>query len=406
MNLLWKCIDLRFEEEILKKDCVERYALRYIRFINHIRGLNRKKGARHHILPKGSFEWGVYKSFKTNPWNLCVMTDREHYIAHLLLYLAFPDNDSIVFSFNMLRNFSGVRRSSRAYEEHRIMTSQAVSRANSGLIRDDKFRATVSVRMSGKRTVRLKSSGVCIHIKTEEFDQEVHEGHRVGYKHSEETKRKIGKEGKRSYINPDVPTINRMFYEGEQPEGWVLGGHHNLSQSAKNRFVGLLHYHDPITGESGRFGKGEQPEGWISGRVSGFSKGLAVANDNKVSCIDLARCISTKIPKADYDTSIHAPFSGLGTDLTMVFVYKDWIVTNMKTLIKMMRDDGLLVSGKIKVAEATSYRVVPHKVPRGDKVGLFNQTYANKGLVDMGVEIIPLVDFDIGKYSNKEIYQR
>jgi hypothetical protein len=37
----------------------------------------------HHILPKSIYQ--KFKSFRTNPWNMVLLTAKEHFIAHVLL---------------------------------------------------------------------------------------------------------------------------------------------------------------------------------------------------------------------------------------------------------------------------------------------------------------------------------
>jgi hypothetical protein len=76
----------------------KRFAVRYINFIKS-RPQNRALGyaERHHILPRS-----LYPEFETDPTNIVVLTAKEHYIAHLLLYKTFPE------SYSMLRAFWGM----------------------------------------------------------------------------------------------------------------------------------------------------------------------------------------------------------------------------------------------------------------------------------------------------------
>ena len=53
----------------------------------------------HHILPKSYFP-----EFKSDEKNLTCLTYRNHFLAHKLLALAFPQKSKIVFAFNAMKN--------------------------------------------------------------------------------------------------------------------------------------------------------------------------------------------------------------------------------------------------------------------------------------------------------------
>lgn len=57
----------------------------YIEFcISHSQSRERKgRTSNHHILPKTDYP--QFKDFKTNEWNKCILTHKDHYIAHSLL---------------------------------------------------------------------------------------------------------------------------------------------------------------------------------------------------------------------------------------------------------------------------------------------------------------------------------
>lgn len=81
----------------------------------------------HHILPKclgGSDEKD----------NLVMFTGREHFIAHMLLWKAYPDNDSLVSAAFFMRNTRDERNkfSSKLYENLKDANSKAMSERHSG----------------------------------------------------------------------------------------------------------------------------------------------------------------------------------------------------------------------------------------------------------------------------------
>lgn len=72
-----------------------KYSTWYVKLIHSRLSLERgsKDNAyyeRHHILPKSIYP--QFANIKTNPWNMVLLTAREHFIAHLLLAKVFKTN--------------------------------------------------------------------------------------------------------------------------------------------------------------------------------------------------------------------------------------------------------------------------------------------------------------------------
>jgi len=70
---------------------------------------------RHHIVPKS---FGMNKDFKSQPWNIIALTDREHFFAHMMLWRAFQNQ--MFFTFNLMSNKgldTGYIISSKAYQD-------------------------------------------------------------------------------------------------------------------------------------------------------------------------------------------------------------------------------------------------------------------------------------------------
>ena len=72
----------------------------------------------HHICPKAKDMFPEYKNLKEFKWNSIILTAREHFIAHWMLWKAF--GGSQVHAFWLLGSLSGTRiKSSRLYSNLR-----------------------------------------------------------------------------------------------------------------------------------------------------------------------------------------------------------------------------------------------------------------------------------------------
>lgn len=98
------------------------YLLRYIKFIEYCKQSNKDKNLayteKHHICMSSMFpELSCFKEF---PWNCAILTARQHYIAHLILWKCYRNRQS-AFAFHIMAhgNSNGKRysiRLSRVYE--------------------------------------------------------------------------------------------------------------------------------------------------------------------------------------------------------------------------------------------------------------------------------------------------
>jgi hypothetical protein len=118
----------------------------YDSLMTKVRTENRVKGnglyyERHHILPKCVGGEGHLASKKEHP-NLILLTAREHYLAHKLLYYIFPNNIKIARAFwAMLSNKSKgreYRTSSKEYAELQEMASKSISGKNNPIHKMEK----------------------------------------------------------------------------------------------------------------------------------------------------------------------------------------------------------------------------------------------------------------------------
>lgn len=98
------------------------HQIRYEKLIEHYKN-NLAEGfvEKHHIIPK-------CMGGNDSPSNLVTLPARAHFIAHYLLYKAFPENRSLAHAFAMMgvcNQFQ--RRSSRLYEKSKIARSKALT---------------------------------------------------------------------------------------------------------------------------------------------------------------------------------------------------------------------------------------------------------------------------------------
>jgi hypothetical protein len=87
--------------EILKtKTHNDHYLKKYLKFIQSCGQHNQKTNdvytEKHHICPKSKDMFPEYKNLKQNPWNQCVLTYRQHIIAHLLLYKTYNTQSQLL----------------------------------------------------------------------------------------------------------------------------------------------------------------------------------------------------------------------------------------------------------------------------------------------------------------------
>lgn len=156
---------------------------------------------KHHIIPKS--EGGTDAKE-----NLVLLTAREHFIAHWLLYRDNPNKQSRAYAFWKMctqhnPNQSRYTPSSRIYKEARLGFRQANSKTHKGKTLSTEQKKQISSRRKGKAT-------------------------RTGFSHSEETKQRISeaKKGTASW-NKGIPrtadekkAISEAKKGVENPKKW------------------------------------------------------------------------------------------------------------------------------------------------------------------------------------------
>lgn len=104
------------------------YLTKYITFINNCQEKNKNyKGyiERHHICPKAQDMFPEFASFSEFPWNCAKLTPRQHFIAHLILYKAYPEVVSQKQALFLMSHTKGLKISSGIYAKLRLEVSES-----------------------------------------------------------------------------------------------------------------------------------------------------------------------------------------------------------------------------------------------------------------------------------------
>lgn len=233
------------------------YLHKYIRFINNcqLKNINYKGYTeKHHICPRAIDMFPEYASFVEHPWNCAILTARQHFIAHMLLWKAY-NNDSMTRAFGAMSNYFSVKNS-KMYQTIREKYSKLVSK---------QMRNTVTVRTH---------DGTCKRISKKEFDNnDMIFGSTKGMTYA------VGNKGNGYYVKKDDPrfktgelkgnnadtititdgkTNRRIHPNDDIPSGWYRG-------MTKDSPKGSMWIND---GKTSKMFKGDQiPKGWVKGRL-------------------------------------------------------------------------------------------------------------------------------------------
>jgi hypothetical protein len=150
---------------------------------------------RHHIIPRcmGGDDTAV---------NLVNLTAREHFIAHLLLVRIYPGNYKLIYAVNMMcLQFTEERCNNRRYEWIRKRLSDASSKMNSGInnpfygkTHSLETRLKISEKAKDRKYIKTnkpRKTPIYAMSREEITNKAVETRKANGYKHSDETKKKI-----------------------------------------------------------------------------------------------------------------------------------------------------------------------------------------------------------------------
>jgi len=184
------------------------YGMNYKRIYDNLiikaRSENRVKGGNtyyeaHHIIPKCMGGEGTYGQWKTH-LNIVLLTAREHFIAHKLLYFIYPTNKKLVRAFwamiSYKKNGREYRVSSREYAELQEQASKLISGENNPVHKMEKnpFTDPEFIKKNAERTKNR--------VVTDKTKKKISDSHK-GKKLSEEHRKKIGVNQKGKPRNPE-----------------------------------------------------------------------------------------------------------------------------------------------------------------------------------------------------------
>lgn len=157
---------------------------------------------RHHILPK-------CMEGSNDEENLIDLYAREHFIAHKLLALENPNNDKLIFAWNMMsvhiKSNSRYILTPEEYEELRKAVAVAISNTNKGRKDTEEQRKRKSERLKGIP-------------KSEEHKKKLGLSH-LGMKHSEQSKQKMS-ERQRGSKSPVAKEIIQYDLDCNYIQNW------------------------------------------------------------------------------------------------------------------------------------------------------------------------------------------
>lgn len=167
--------------------------------------LNQKKSGvyfeGHHIIPKSKGGTGTSTRAKNNP-NIVLLTAREHFLAHWLLWRIHRDRSSALAFHKMMSSNDNQKRniSSRGYEEARLAFSETNKGNQYG--KGQKKVISVEQRMKTSLTMKGRYSG--------------EKNYFYGKKHTQESKNKISEKAKMRTMEsiPSYKGVRVLYKDG------------------------------------------------------------------------------------------------------------------------------------------------------------------------------------------------
>lgn len=178
------------------------YLNKYISFIDSISNLQSINSfntytERHHILPKAKDFFPEYKSFKDYPWNKIILTSRQHFIAHHMLYKAYGGTMAGAFKRMYESKQNSGKLTSQQYAEVKKHFSEHMSKIMTGRKRSKETCEKISNLRKiyySNQDNRDKQSIACLGIsRSEQARKNISNGAKNRKPMSNETREKISK---------------------------------------------------------------------------------------------------------------------------------------------------------------------------------------------------------------------
>lgn len=231
------------------------YLKRYCKFISSMNNIHMKNETEiHHICPKAKDMFPEYKNLSQFPWNKIHLTYREHFIAHWMLWKAFPQSFSQFYSFDHFSNKTSIN--STTYSILKKQRSVLMSGPNNyfsknkflgenngfyGKDHSEQFKLEASIRaknrLTGKTWVDLYGLEKALEMKeARSSDKNVSKRDDVrnkisqslkGKTHSREHRKKLSDSRIKNYIKRiwihNNLTEKLINHESDIPEGYIKG---------------------------------------------------------------------------------------------------------------------------------------------------------------------------------------
>jgi uncharacterized protein YbdZ (MbtH family) len=277
------------------------YLNRYITFIEQCQQKNigyDGYAEGHHILPRADDMFPEYKDFRLHPWNFAVLTARQHFIAHLILWKAFPDTTSCLRALKFMcdnKSKWGYYIYSKTYEKlkNNLSIQMTIRMKNSVWVNDGSREYMIQKNddISAYNIGRLNFRKECFMInngaknKMHHKDDEIPTGWEMGMFQN-------------TFMANNKKVQRRVT---KVPSGWKRGGLKNLfrwiHKGSKEKRIGI----DDII-----------PKGWSEGRKPNLINKKLISNGIEEIQIDLEE----KIPAGWILGSIKTFKKGKGIVIT------------------------------------------------------------------------------------------
>lgn len=366
---------------------------RYTRFINQRIGRPKDFGdCLHHILPV--CEYPEYKNLRTFEWNGVRLTDREHFVAHIMLYKLFKTH-ALGTALNMMCNFEPRKLTySKIYMESRRSFKARIGQTNKGP-KDltEEQRRRIGEKLVGKVLVyHIDEPSTLFKVDCNDLKNNSSlRFHKTGSKQKPETIEKIRLNstlGRVSYTDGE-----RMVFckEGEvTPEGWHKGG----VSTSKDYLKGTYWFHNPVTGEHSR--SHTAPEGFIPGRAGDSHLNAFKAVNSKIKVFDFIEHTFKLVEVVDKEK--HLPAPGVSLDKVVLYIYDGFIFSGFTLLELYAKERGVYFDrGE---TEVKPLKLKSYKRPSS----IFKIENEGKTYKELGLEIVHHSEFSVEDYRGVKGY--